>query len=140
MRATNEEPKPGVLIVEDDRETQIYMATLLGRSYRVVLASNGPEARQQLATHRGEISLILMDLSLRGGEDGISLTRFVREHEAWREIPIIVTTAHAFPKDEQAALRAGCDAFLAKPYEGRKLIACMEALLGPKSETRRPFS
>ncbi|MGH7860388.1 MAG: response regulator [Candidatus Binatia bacterium] len=122
--------QPGVLIVEDDRDTQIYMAALLGRRYRLLLASSGSEARQQLTANRGQISLILMDLSLKGGEDGISLTRFVRTEEALQRIPIIATTAHAYPKDEQAALGAGCDAYLAKPYEGRKLLACMETLLG----------
>jgi CheY-like chemotaxis protein len=123
---------PCILVVEDDCDTQLYMQTFLKGRYQLLFAATGVEAREQLGRHGGGIRLILMDLSLKGEEDGISLTRFVRQQEAFRQIPIIATTAHAFPKDERAALAAGCDAYLAKPFDQKRLLASMATLMTGK--------
>ena len=124
-----ESAKPLVLVVEDDSETQGYMRALLGRRYRVVVAASGEEARRQLAERGEAIRAILMDLSLKGEEDGLMLTQSLRQHPKWKEVPVIATTAHAFLEDQNRALAAGCDAFLAKPFGRAELFEAMERLL-----------
>jgi CheY-like chemotaxis protein len=110
-----ETPKPEALVVEDDEPSQRYAATILGRRFDVRVAAGAAEARAELETHPG-IALILMDLSLKGGEDGLALTRWLRTQARWRALPIVVTTAHALPEDEENARNAGCTAYLAKPF------------------------
>jgi CheY-like chemotaxis protein len=122
-----------ILVVEDDVDTQIYMKELLGKRYRVLVAATGDEARTRLEASHGRVLMILMDLSLRGNEDGLMLTSYLRRHPVWRHIPIIATTAHAFPEDRARALEAGCDAYLAKPIRRNELLALMEELLHPSA-------
>ena len=115
-----------ILVVEDDPDTQTYMRAILGTRYEVLLAASGDEARQHLSAREGRIPMILMDLSLTGAEDGLVLTRSLREQEAWREVPIICTTAHAAPEDRMRALAAGCSAYLAKPFRRTELLSLMQ--------------
>jgi CheY-like chemotaxis protein len=129
---TAEEPtRPCVLVVEDDVETQRFMSVLLGRRYEVLLASSGSELRQQLETDGGRVRLVLMDLSLKGGEDGLALTRDLRQQERWKRLPIVAVTAHAFPSDRANALNAGCDAYVEKPIENVRLLSLVERLVNP---------
>ena len=129
---TAEEPtRPCVLVVEDDVETQRFMSVLLGRRYEVLLASSGSELRQQLETDGGRVRLVLMDLSLKGGEDGLALTRALRQQERWKRLPIVAVTAHAFPSDRANALDAGCDAYVEKPIENVRLLGLVERFVNP---------
>ncbi len=118
--------RPCVLVVEDDVETQQFMSVLLGRRYEVLLASSGNELRRQLETNGGRVRLVLMDLSLKGGEDGLELARGLRLHERWKSVPIVAVTAHAFPSDRADAMKAGCDAYVEKPIENARLLALIE--------------
>ena len=127
------EEAPGLLVVEDDRDTQLYMGAFLGKRFRVYYAASGEEARRQLAKYGKEIRMILMDLSLRGEEDGLTLTRWIRTTPQWQQIPVIATTAHAFLRDEHAALDAGCDVYMAKPLHQRRLLESIDGLLARKS-------
>jgi two-component system, sensor histidine kinase and response regulator len=127
-----EEPtRPCVLLVEDDVETQRFMGVLLGRRYEVLLASSGNELRQLLESDGGRVRLVLMDLSLKGGEDGLELTRALRQHDRWKSIPIIAVTAHAFPSDRANALNAGCDAYVEKPIDNVRLLRLVERVVNP---------
>jgi CheY-like chemotaxis protein len=124
---SSEEPiRPCVLVVEDDVETQRFMGVLLGRRYDVLLASSGEELWRQLESNGGRVQLVLMDLSLKGGENGLELTRALRGHERWKSLPIVAVTAHAFPSDRANALNAGCDAYVEKPVENARLLALVE--------------
>ncbi len=116
-----------VLVVEDDLETQKYMGVLLGSRFEVSLAATAKDALQVLSTRR--VDLVLMDISLRGGDDGLALTKMLRRDSKWSHLPIIAVTAHAFPENRQEALAAGCDDFLVKPFEARQLMALMGDLL-----------
>jgi CheY-like chemotaxis protein len=75
------------------------------------------------------VGLILMDISLAGDTDGLTLTRRIRADRRWRRVPIVVTTAHAFEQDRERAMAAGCDAYLAKPIDAGELLATISRLL-----------
>ena len=126
---TKRSGKPVALVVEDDGLTQIYMKTILARHFEVLVAGSGAEARTHLADRPKDVRIVLMDLSLKGQEDGLALTRYLRSEERWRALPIIATTAHAFAEDRRNALSAGCDAYLAKPIEPAQLLAIIRKFL-----------
>ena len=128
------EALPLVLLVEDDPDTRAYMRTALRGRFRIAEAISGAEARRRLAEQGREVRAVLMDLSLRGDEDGLMLTRFLRGREAWRHLPVIAVTAHAFAEDRDRALEAGCDVYLAKPVDRAELIETVDRLIA-SSET-----
>jgi len=118
-----------VLIVEDEPDNQLFMRTILGKLYPVLTASSGAELRSTLSSHGSEIGIVLMDLSLRGSEDGLELTRYIREHAEHADVPVVATTAHAFEEDRSNAFRAGCNAFLEKPFTRGALLSVVETFL-----------
>jgi len=115
------------MVVDDDADTQTYMATVLARSYGVVTAASGPEMWARLED--GGINLILMDLTLAGGEDGIELTRQLRANPRWSSLPVVALTAHASDDVRDRALRAGCDDYVCKPIDRRRLFALIDSLI-----------
>jgi CheY-like chemotaxis protein len=121
--------KPTVLLVEDDLETQALMKLVLRRSYDVIVASSAAEARALLAARSGDVQLILMDFTLRGSEDGLALTRYLRAQSATRKTPIIAATARSMPQDRLQAYAAGCDAYLTKPFYPRQMLTVIERYL-----------
>jgi PAS domain S-box-containing protein len=125
--------RPLLLVVEDDAETQRYMERLLSCRYRVLLAASAAEARSHFDARGDGIRVVLMDLSLRGSEDGLMLTRQLRAQG--RLVPIIATTAHALVEDQHRALDAGCDAYLAKPIDRTELFSVIERLQGRPRRT-----
>ncbi len=132
----NDHRGPLVLVVEDDLDNQLLMRALLKNRYRVIAASSPEDARRQIASHHEMIGAILMDLGLRGPEDGLMLTRSLRRRERFRTTPIIALTGHAMVVDRTGALAAGCDDFIAKPFDRATLLAALERLLPHPS--RRP--
>ncbi|MFH1852685.1 MAG: response regulator [Candidatus Neomarinimicrobiota bacterium] len=114
-----------ILVVEDDRGSQQYIEVLLGNKYRLYFAESVTGARQVLSAI-GACELILLDLSLDGEEDGLDLVRFLKNQEKWRQIPIVVTSAHVFIADKERCLSAGCVDYLTKPLARNKLLECVE--------------
>jgi two-component system sensor histidine kinase/response regulator len=108
-----------ILIVEDDLHSQLYFRKLLSGLYDTDVASTAREAYDLL--HSRTFNLVLMDISLKGDEDGLSLTRRLREEEAFMKLPIVAVTAYAFPDDRKRALEAGCTDYLPKPVSSNDL-------------------
>ena len=108
-----------ILIVEDDPHSQLYFTKLLSGMYDTAVASSAREAWDLL--HERHFSLVLMDISLKGDEDGLSLTRRLRTEEAFTRLPIVAVTAYAFPDDKRRALEAGCTDYLPKPVSSNDL-------------------
>lgn len=108
-----------ILIVEDDLHSQLYFRKLLSGLYDTDVASSAREAYDLL--HARAFDLVLMDISLKGDEDGLSLTRRLREEAAFTRLPIVAVTAYAFPDDRKRALEAGCTDYLSKPVSSSDL-------------------
>lgn len=118
-----------VVVVEDQPDQALFMRALLQGRYAVVVAANAREAIARLEELGERVGLILMDISLAGDTDGLTLTRRIRADRRWRRVPIVVTTAHAFEQDRERAMAAGCDAYLAKPIDAGELLATISRLL-----------
>ena len=130
----NSDRKKTVLLVEDNEDNLVVYRTILEHvGFAVVEARDGEEgvnrARETLP------DLILMDISIPK-IDGWEATRRLKAAEPTRAIPIIALTAHALEEDRQKAIQAGCDGYLAKPVEPRRVVQEVERFLGPASETR----
>ena len=119
--------KKSILVVEDDEQSQKYMRILLSREYEVYIAATGQKAMEVLDEH--PVDLILMDLSLRDGEDGLLITRRLRQDSRFKETPIVALTAHAFPEDRKRSLEAGCSDYVSKPFQWVHLKSVMEKFL-----------
>jgi PAS domain S-box-containing protein len=124
-----------VLVVEDDADTQAFMQALLGKFYEVEVASSGEEMRVRLLEAGADV--ILMDLSLKGSEDGLALTRSLGKHAIWRKIPVIIITAYSSSEDRAKAAAAGCAAFVLKPIQRHRLLETIENVLANANGTNR---
>jgi two-component system, cell cycle response regulator DivK len=110
-----------ILVVEDQEDNrQILRDLLASAGLRMVEAHDGERA---LAVARSERpGLILMDIQLPV-VDGYEATRRIKRDPEVKHIPVIAVTSYALSGDEKKALEAGCDAYIAKPYSTRHLLA-----------------
>ncbi len=115
---------PILLVVEDDPDTQTMMRMMLHNLFEVRVASDRDAVRDTLAEEPA-IDAVLMDISLKGGEDGLQLTRFLRSQARFRRVPIVAVTAHASSEHQRMALEAGCDAVLTKPVKREQILAAL---------------
>jgi len=119
-----------ILVVEDNldnRRILVYRLKRIG-DFEIIEASNGEEALQIVQTPPAP-DLIFMDLKMPV-MDGWEATKRIRALDIGRTIPIIALTAQAMAGDEQKALAAGCDDYLAKPIVDLNVVRTkMERLL-----------
>jgi CheY-like chemotaxis protein len=119
-----------ILVVEDNldnRRILVYRLKRIG-DFEIIEASNGQEALDAVQSQPPD--LIFMDLKMPV-MDGWEATRRIRALESNRRIPIIALTAQAMAGDEQKALAAGCDDYLAKPVVDPNIVRVkIERLLG----------
>ena len=110
-----------ILVVEDREDNRQILRDLLGNTgYELVEALDGVQALAAVAKQRPD--LILMDIQLPI-MDGYEATRRIRSNPDNKSIPIIAITSYALSDDEGKALAAGCNAYVAKPYSPRQLLA-----------------
>ncbi|HOE95424.1 MAG TPA: response regulator [Candidatus Sumerlaeota bacterium] len=131
-----------LLVVEDDPLTAKVVQKVLTRmgGHEVKLAANPAGALQALEEH--PIELIVMDVTLidatLNGEpvDGVKLTRHIRRDSRWRQVPVILATAHAMSGDRERYLaEAQADDYIAKPIvDHHAFCAQIAALLARKLE------
>ncbi len=123
---------PRVLVV-DDHPINLELASyvLAADGLAVATAADALQAQALLPSFRPQ--LILMDIQMPG-MDGLGLTRLLKADPATRGIVIVAFTAFAMKGDEERALAAGCDAYLAKPIDVARFAAQVRALLpGPQA-------
>lgn len=119
--------KETILVVEDQEDNRKILRDLLtSRGYEVIEATDGREGVRLTRDHRPD--LILMDIQLPG-MDGYEATRQIKADDDVKAIPIIVVTSYALSGDSQKAFAAGCDAYIAKPYSPRQMLARIQEFL-----------
>lgn len=123
-----------ILIVDDDERIRGLLQKFLSRNgYWVSIARDAAHARRLLEGL--EFDLIVLDVMMPG-EDGVSLTRGLRET---LETPIMLLTARGESVDKISGLEAGADDYLTKPFEPKELLLRINAILRrvPKVEAER---
>jgi CheY-like chemotaxis protein len=127
-----------ILIAEDDGDLHVILTDFLkSRGYEILAVTDGQAAIDVLATDK--FNLLILDLSMPK-VDGWTVLRQLRARPETQSLPVLVLTAHAFARDEEHARQAGCNEFLAKPFDPYILLQRVQHLLGEpatglKSET-----
>lgn len=119
-----------ILVVEDNEDNRALVVKVLSRQgYRMAEAEAGEEA---LRLAREETpDLILMDLNLVG-MSGFEVTRRLKADPRLRHVPVVALTAYAMVGDRERALESGCDGYLSKPIDVRRLPEQVRAFLEGK--------
>ena len=120
--------RPRILVVEDNETNLALMLDLLSlRDYDVLVARDGIEAIEVVATSRPD--LVLMDVRMPT-MGGLEATRRIRALPGGERMPIIAVTASTGGAAGEQQVVAGCDAHLAKPIDEARLFAAIDAQLG----------
>jgi two-component system KDP operon response regulator KdpE len=112
-----------VLVADDERPIRRFLNASLSGQYTVLEAATGEETLA--VTVSGHPDVIILDLGLPD-MDGVEVTRRLRE---WTRIPIIVVSVRDREEDKIAALDAGADDYLTKPFGAGELMARLRATL-----------
>lgn len=123
-----------ILLVEDNELNQQVASELLeSAGFVVEQARDGIEALDKM---NSSFHAVLMDIQMPR-LDGYEATRRIREHEDWKEIPIIAMTANALESDRAEALAAGMTNHVAKPINPEQLYAILARCI--KVDPAKPF-
>jgi len=113
-----------VLIVDDEPAIRRFLrVTLTAQRYDVAEATSGQEALDNAAAEKPDI--IILDIGLPD-MDGVEVTRLLRQ---WTNIPVIILSVRGSEGDKIAALDAGADDYLTKPFSVGELLARLRAAL-----------
>jgi two-component system cell cycle response regulator DivK len=116
-----------VLIVEDnDLNMKLFNDLLEAHGYITLQTKDGVEALRMARQHRPD--LILMDIQLPE-VSGLEVTKWLKEDEDLRSIPIIAVTAFAMKGDEEKIRNGGCEAYIAKPISVAGFMRTIERFL-----------
>lgn len=117
-----------VLVVEDNElNMKLFHDLLEANGYDTIQTRNGLEAIDLARSRRPD--LILMDIQLPE-VSGLEVTKWIKEDDDLRSIPIIAVTAFAMKGDEERIRQGGCEAYLSKPISVAKFIETVKAYLG----------
>ncbi len=109
-----------VLIVEDnDLNMKLFHDLLEAHGYDILQTKDGMEALQLARLHHPD--LILMDIQLPE-VSGLEVTKWIKEDDDLKSIPIIAVTAFAMKGDEEKIREGGCEAYIAKPISVQNFL------------------
>lgn len=116
-----------VLIVDDSPTMRkIIKATLSPLQVKTREASNGLEAIEQLALENVEV--VLLDLNMPDMH-GYEVIHYIRQHQDYRDLPIVVISTRSDEASIQEALNSGANAYLTKPFDPEELNKLVAELL-----------
>jgi len=117
-----------ILIVEDNElNMKLFNDLLEAHGYKIFQTRNGLEVMDLARLHNPD--LILMDIQLPE-VSGLEVTKWLKEDEALRHIPVIAVTAFAMKGDEEKIRQGGCEAYLSKPISIVKFLETIRLHLG----------
>lgn len=123
-----------ILVVEDSNSMRSYLTTMIegrgGDALEIVEASSGFEALKTLPHHT--FQAILTDINMPD-INGLELVSFLKNHPAYRSIPIMVISTESSEEDRRRAAALGAEEYLVKPFEVSDLLEKLSKLLGGKS-------
>jgi len=113
--------KPKVLVVEDNENTQFLIQSLLEEDLHIMTTATAEDAL--LEAFRTEFDMVVMDINLGDGPNGMDLLSELRAMPTYRNVPIVAITAYALPGDRERFLEMGFTDYLAKPFHADDLLA-----------------
>jgi two-component system cell cycle response regulator DivK len=117
-----------VLIVEDNElNMKLFHDLLEAHGYQTLQTRTGIEALELARAHRPD--LILMDIQLPE-VSGLEVTKWIKEDDELKAIPVIAVTAFAMKGDEERIRQGGCEAYISKPISVARFLETVRSYLG----------
>ncbi len=117
-----------VLIVEDNElNMKLFHDLLDAHGYQTLQTRNGVEALELAREHRPD--LILMDIQLPE-VSGLEVTKWLKEDDQLRDIPVVAVTAFAMKGDEERIREGGCEAYISKPISVMMFLDTVKQFIG----------
>lgn len=128
-------PSPLVLVADDDEDILLLVHDVLKSMGCSVLATRSGQTAMELAC-RASLALAVLDVRMPV-VDGLTISRKLKDDPVTQSVPVLILTASVGEHQEQAALDAGADAFLSKPFALGELRATVRWLLDRSSTSVR---
>ena len=118
-----------ILIVDDQEEVRdLVEITLRSENCRIFQAENGKDAIKVAKVEKPD--LIIMDIMMPGGMDGIETTRILKNDPNTKDCRVIMLTAMGQDADKETGFDAGADDYFVKPFSPLELINKVEEIIG----------
>lgn len=121
-------PTQAILVVDDEVQIVEVVRDYLARAGYSVLTARDGQTALTLA-RREQPDLMVLDLMLPGGVDGLDVCRQIRRDPALGELPIIMLTSRVDETDRLIGLELGADDYITKPFSPREVVARVKAVL-----------
>jgi CheY-like chemotaxis protein len=118
---------PNILLVEDNKENRDVMLHFLKKIGDVITAGDGPCSIDVCKSNK--FDLILMDINLGSGMNGIEATKRIRQISGYEQTPIIAVTAYAMAGDRETFMSIGCTHYISKPFAKREFVNLIQEVL-----------
>ncbi|MFA7421900.1 MAG: ATP-binding protein [Melioribacteraceae bacterium] len=118
---------PSILIVEDNEINSMLTKTFLRNKYTVDVTDNAAHALELI--EKNDYTVILLDINLGSGMNGVDLLNEIRNNYHYTDTPIIAMTGYAFNADKEDFLSNGFTNYIAKPFSKQQLLSLMEETL-----------
>ena len=127
---------PKILIVDDSATIRKMVRSSLRQlaDAEFVEAGNGLEAIEQIAL--GAVSLIILDLNMPDMH-GVDVLKFLRRHQGWSDVPVVVLTTRGDEASRDTAMAAGASEYLTKPFAPQVLLEAARTLLADSAARPR---
>ena len=117
-----------ILIVEDNElNMKLFHDLIQAQGYNILQTKDGMDALKLARQHKPD--LILMDIQLPE-VSGLEVTKWIKEDDNLRSIPIIAVTAFAMKGDEQKIREGGCEAYISKPISVASFLDTVRKFIG----------
>jgi len=117
-----------VLYVEDDPGHRQFVKIFLKGKYKLSCVENGQKALELVKEQKFDV--ILMDINLGPGMDGLEVVKKIRQMPEYTETPIAAVTANALVSQKSEYLSSGCNDYITKPFRKQKLLDFIEKIMG----------
>ncbi|MCW8804019.1 MAG: response regulator [Ignavibacteriaceae bacterium] len=116
-----------LLVVEDNRETQLLIKVALRNDFNIQIVTSANDAISLLS--KNHFDLVLLDLNLNGQGDGKSILKNIREQMQNSKLPVIVTTAYDLNNDDKEFFEQNANGFVQKPFNKKDLLNSIKPIL-----------
>ena len=120
-------PKETILIVDDEQDIiELIKYNLKNEGYAILTAQTGEQAVK--IAEQSQPDLMVLDLMLPG-IDGLEVTKYLKNNEQTRDMPIVMLTAKGEESDIVTGLELGASDYISKPFSPKVLVARIRAIL-----------